>query len=157
VSESPFIGVVSDTHGVYDEELDEVLAGAEHIIHAGDVGGLWIVGRLRQLAPVTAVSGNVDLADETLSLPWEAEVDILGRRILVCHIAKSLMSRHDPVAEGYDMVVSGHSHRVRVEWREGTLFLNPGAAGRSRFGLPRTAAQVTIGEGGLEPSIVLLD
>jgi predicted phosphodiesterase len=61
------------------------------------------------------------------------------------------------VAEGFDLVVSGHSHKARVEWRDGTLFLNPGAAGRARFGLPRTAALVAIGEEGLAPRIVLLD
>jgi putative phosphoesterase len=157
LASTPFIGVISDTHGHYDPGLDELLAGAVHIIHAGDVGGLGLLGRLRQIAPVTAVSGNVDLPDETLGLPWEVEADIMGWRVLVCHIGKSLMSRHDPVAEGFDLVVSGHSHKARVEWRDGTLFLNPGAAGRARFGLPRTAALVAIGEEGLAPRIVLLD
>jgi uncharacterized protein len=153
---SPFIGVVSDTHGYYDEALDDLLAGAAHIIHAGDVGGLWVLSRLRRLAPLTAVAGNVDLPDETPDLPWEIETDILGRRVLICHIGKSLMGRHDPVAEGFDLVVSGHSHKAAVEWREGTLFLNPGSAGRVRFGLPRTVALVTVGEGDLEPHIVPL-
>jgi uncharacterized protein len=152
----PFIGVVSDTHGYYDEALDGLLAGASHIIHAGDVGALWILGRLRKIAPVTAVHGNVDIPDE-LGLPWEAEAEILGRRVLVCHIGKSLMGRHDPVAEGFDLVVSGHSHKAAVEWREGTLFLNPCAAGRGRFGLPRTAALVTVAEDGLQPHILSLD
>ena len=155
MSEPPFIGVVSDTHGYYDEQLDHLLAGAVHIIHAGDVGGLWIVTRLRDIAPVTAVHGNVDRPQE-LDLPWEAEADIMGIRALVCHIGKSLMGRHDPVAEGFDLVVSGHSHKAAVEWREGTLFLNPGAAGRGRFGLPRTLALVDITDDGLVPRVVPL-
>jgi putative phosphoesterase len=157
MNEPPFIGVLSDTHGHYDDALDGLLAGASHIIHAGDVGGLWILSRLRDIAPLTAVHGNIDVYDETLGLPWEADVEILGRRVLVCHIGKSLMGRHDPVSEGVDLVVSGHSHRAAVEWRGGTLFLNPGAAGRARFGLPRTAALVTVGEDGLEPRIVPLE
>ena len=153
---APFIGVVSDTHGFYDEALDGLLAGAAHIIHAGDVGGLWIIARLRQIAPVTAVYGNVDIPDE-LDLPWEVETEVLGRRILVCHIGKSLMGRHDPVAEGFDLVVSGHSHKAKVKWRDGTLFLNPGAAGHARFGRPRTMAVVEVTEDELEPRIVSLD
>ncbi|PKQ05020.1 MAG: hypothetical protein CVT71_02120 [Alphaproteobacteria bacterium HGW-Alphaproteobacteria-10] len=157
MSTRPFIGVVSDTHGYYDDALDELFAGAVRIVHAGDVGGLWVVSRLRELAPVTAVAGNVDLQDETLGLPWEAEARVGGRRVLVCHIGKSLMGRHDPVAEGYDLVVSGHSHKARVEWRDGTLFLNPGAAGRGRFGLPRTAALVELTDDGLEPRLVSLE
>jgi putative phosphoesterase len=154
----PFIGVVSDTHGYYDATLDDLLAGAEHIVHAGDIGTLEVLSRLRAIAPVTAVLGNTDLPFWEADLPWEAEVVALSQRILVCHIGKSLMGRHDPVAEGFDLVVSGHSHKAAVEWRESTLFLNPGAAGKARFGLPRTLALVTVGgDGRPVPEIVPLD
>jgi putative phosphoesterase len=154
---TPFIGVVSDTHGYYDERLDELLAGAVHIIHAGDIGTHEVYARLKTLAPVTAVLGNTDLPYWEADLPWEAEVEVLGWRILLCHIGKSLMGRHDPVAEGYDLVVSGHSHKAAVEWRQRTLFLNPGAAGKARFGLPRTLARVTVGiDGRPIPEIVPL-
>ncbi len=143
----PFIGVVSDTHGSYDGQLDELFAGALHIVHAGDVGS-GVLPRLWALAPVTVVAGNTDLPSQEEDLPWETEVEVAGLRIIVCHISQSLLGRHDPVAEGYDLVVSGHSHRAAVEWRGETLFLNPGSAGQARFGLPRTCALVTIGAGG---------
>ncbi len=157
-SPAPFIGVVSDTHSYYDDALDDLLAGAERIIHAGDVGTVDVLARLEALAPVTAVLGNTDLPFWDDQLPWEAEVEALGLRILVCHIGKSLMGRHDPVAEGFDLVISGHSHRAAVEWREGTLFLNPGAAGKARFGMPRTLAFVSLGSDGRPvPEIVPLD
>jgi len=152
-----FIAVVSDTHGFYDARLDELFAGALHIVHAGDVGS-GVLPRLRALAPVTVVAGNTDVASPSDELPWEATAEVAGLRIIVCHIGTSLMGRHDPVAEGYGMVVSGHSHHAVVEWRGGTLFLNPGSAGRARFGQPRTCALVTIGAGGRpEPRIVTLD
>ncbi len=155
---TPFIAVVSDTHGYYDEQLDDLLAGAERIIHAGDIGTVDVLARLRAIAPVTAVLGNTDLPFWEADLPWEAEAEALGLRILVCHIGKSLMGRHDPVAEGFDLVVSGHSHKAAVEWREHTLFLNPGAAGKARFGLPRTFARVTVAaDGRPAPEIVSLD
>ncbi len=155
---TPFIGVVSDTHGYYDPQLDELFAGAERIVHAGDIGTLDVLSRLRALAPVTAVLGNTDLPYWEDDLPRETEVEALGLRILLCHIGKSLMGRHDPVAEGYDLVVSGHSHKAAVQWREQTLFLNPGAAGKGRFGIPRTLALVTVGEDGRPaPEIVPLD
>jgi len=155
---TPFIGVVSDTHGYYDARLDDLLSGAERIVHAGDIGMLHVLSRLRALAPVTAVLGNTDLSFSEDDLPWEAEVEALGLRILVCHISKSLMGRHDPVAEGFDLVVSGHSHKAAVEWRGETLFLNPGAAGKARFGLPRTCALVTVGaDGRAAPQIAPLD
>jgi len=61
------------------------------------------------------------------------------------------------VAEGFDLVVSGHSHKAAVEWHERTLFLNPGSAGQARFGLPRTIARVTVGpDGRPAPEIVPL-
>jgi uncharacterized protein len=155
---APFIGVVSDTHGYYDEALDDLLAGAQRIVHAGDIGTLDVLARLRALAPVTAVLGNTDLSFWENDLPWETQVEALGLRILVCHIGKSLMGRHDPVGEGFDLVVSGHSHKAAVEWREGTLFLNPGAAGKARFGLPRTIALVGVGpDGRPAPEIIPLD
>jgi putative phosphoesterase len=157
MNETPFIGVLSDTHGYYDPMLDDLFAGAAGIVHAGDVGDDGILARLRGLAPLTVVAGNTDLPVEGLDLPWEAEVEIAGLRIIVCHIAASLMGRHDPVAEGFDIVISGHSHRAAVEWREDTLFLNPGAAGRPRFGQPRTVALVSVKGGRPEPGIVPLD
>ena len=157
MSETPFIGVLSDTHGYYDPMLDDLFAGAARIVHAGDVGTLDVLARLRELAPVTVVAGNTDLPFWSDELPWEAEVEALGLRILVCHIGKSLMGRRDPVAEGLDLVISGHSHKAAMEWREETLFLNPGAAGRPRFGQPRTAALVNVKGGRPEPRIVSLD
>lgn len=155
-AQTPFIGVVSDTHGYYDRRLDALFAGALHIVHAGDVGS-GVLGPLGKLAPLTVVAGNTDLPGGGEELPWEAHVEVAGLRVLVCHIGKSLMGRHDPVAEGYDLVVSGHSHRAAVEWRERTLFLNPGSAGRARFGMPRTCALVTVADGRPEPQIVALD
>ena len=150
-----FIGVVSDTHGYYDVQLEALFAGALHIVHAGDVGD-GVLAPLRRLAPVTVVAGNTDLPDHPEDLPWEAEAEVGGLRILVCHIGKSLMGRHDPVAEGYDVVVSGHSHKAAVEWRGETLFLNPGSAGRARFGQPRTCAVVVLDGGRPDPHIVPL-
>ena len=157
MSPDPFIGVVSDTHGYYDPLLDHLFAGAAHIVHAGDVNDPAILARLRKLAPLTAVAGNTDRPDPRIDLPWEVDTEIAGLRVLVCHIGASLMGRHDPVAEGYDLVVSGHSHRAAVEWRGRTLFLNPGSAGRSRFGQARTCALVTVTGGRPEPRIVTLD
>jgi uncharacterized protein len=162
MTETPFIGVVSDTHGYYDPMLDDLFAGAAWIVHAGDVGGLDVLARLEAMAPLTVVAGNTDRSQWGGELPWggklpwEAEPEILGLRVLVGHIGASLMSKHDPVAEGFDLVISGHSHKAAVEWRAETLFLNPGAAGRARFGQPRTAALIDVKAGRPEPRIVSL-
>ena len=157
MDQAPFIGVVSDTHGYYDPLLDDLFAGAVGIVHAGDIGGLDILERLQAIAPLTAVLGNTDRPSWGDSLPWEVETRIAGQRVLVCHIGASLMGRRDPVAEGFDLVISGHSHKAAVEWRGETLFLNPGSAGRPRFGQPRTAALVDVVAGRPQPRVVTLD
>jgi len=150
------IGVVSDTHAYYDPKLDELFAGVTHIVHAGDFGTFDVIERLRLLAPVTAVCGNVDRQYFLDQLPWEAEVTVAGLRVLVGHIGTSLVGLRDPVSEGVGMVVSGHSHRAAVEWRGETLFLNPGYAGKSRFAQARSVALVTVRAGKPEPEIVPL-
>jgi len=158
MSADPFIGVVSDTHGYYDPALDRLFAGAAHIIHAGDINDPSILARLSKLAPLTAVVGNTDREDPRFDhLPWEVSVEIAGLHVLLCHIGADLMNRHDPVAEGFDLVISGHSHRAAVEWREQTLFVNPGSAGRPRFGQARTCALVTVTAGRPVPEVLPLD
>ena len=155
VDPEPFIGVVSDTHGHYDPLLDDLFAGAELIVHAGDIG-VGVLERLSRLAPVTAVLGNTDSPEALPDVALEAEVDALGLRIMVCHIRADLLRLRDPVAEGFDVVITGHSHRAAVEWRRATLLLNPGSAGRSRFGMSRSAALLTRGSGRPHLRIVTL-
>ena len=79
------IGVISDTHGLLRPEALEALAGVEHIIHAGDIGSPDIVPRLAEIAPVTAIRGNVDTQAWARELPaWEV-VTLAGRTIYVIH------------------------------------------------------------------------
>ncbi len=54
------IGLISDTHGLLRPEALAALAGVEHIIHAGDIGGPAVIAALRGIAPVEAVRGNND-------------------------------------------------------------------------------------------------
>lgn len=138
------IGLVSDTHGWLDPDLVEVFEGVEHIIHAGDLGTVEVLERLREVAPTTAVKGNID-GGELRFLPIDAIVEFEGKRIAVLHIAGSpkrprkaarqLIARERP-----DAIVVGHSH-IPVVGRVGpTLWINPGAAGRQGFHHQRTAA-----------------
>jgi putative phosphoesterase len=156
VNGAPFIGILSDTHGHYDAVLDDLFVGAERIVHAGDIGA-GVLERLSRLAPVTAVLGNTDSPQLLPGVPWEAEVECLGLRIVVAHIRESLWGARDPVAQGFDLVVTGHSHRPSFEWSGGTMMLNPGAAGRARFGLPRSAALVVVEGGRPRAQIVTLE
>ena len=46
--------------------------------------------------------------------------------------------------DGFRVVVSGHSHRPRIEERDGVLYVNPGSAGPRRFRLPVAVARLEI-------------
>lgn len=154
------VGVISDTHGLFDPRLERVFAGVDHILHAGDVGAMAVLDNLSAIAPVTAVRGNVDHEAWAWNLPEEAVVELNGRRILIAHVKEHLLRRRDPARDGFSVVVTGHSHAPSVVRRDGVLYLNPGSAGRRRFHLPRSAALLTIpaeADASLEAEIVILE
>jgi hypothetical protein len=152
------VGVVSDTHGLFDPRLEEVFAGVDRILHAGDVGAIAVLDNLATIAPVTAVRGNVDHGVWAWELPEEAVVELNGRRLLVAHVKEDLFRRRDPEREGFSAVVTGHSHAPAIVQRGGVLYLNPGSAGRRRFQLPRAVALLSVPVvGDLQAEIVILE
>lgn len=148
------IGVISDTHGLLRPEATDALTGAEHILHAGDVGDIRILDRLRQIAPVTAIRGNVDLHGECSLLPPTEAVELGGKLFYLVHSVHDLDI--DPVAAEVDILISGHSHKPAIEQKKGVMYLNPGSAGPRRFNLPVSVALVTMRESELEARIVEL-
>jgi putative phosphoesterase len=146
------VGVISDTHGLLRPEALVALAEAEHILHAGDVGDPAILEALREIAPVTAIRGNVDAHGDCAELPATEMVELAGRFFYLVHSVHDLDIK--PEAAGVAMVVSGHSHKPSIEERHGVMYLNPGSAGPRRFKLPVTVALVAVGEGGVSARIV---
>jgi putative phosphoesterase len=136
------IGLISDTHGLLRPEAFEALEGCQLIIHAGDVGKPEIIEKLRAIAPVTAVRGNVDKGGWAARLPVTAVVEAASTRIYVLHDIQQLDI--DPAAAGFGIVISGHSHKARREERSGVLYVNPGSAGPRRFRLPVTVARLDL-------------
>lgn len=150
------IGVISDTHGYLGDDAVELFAGVDAIIHAGDVGAISVLERLTQIAPVTAVAGNVDVDGPAHYLPKEVFTKVAGIWVLVGHQAHELKGLYDPAEDGIQLVVTGHTHRAKSEVVDGVLYLNPGSAGAPRFGLPRSVALVTAAAGKLAARIVSL-
>jgi putative phosphoesterase len=150
------IGVISDTHGLLRPEVEVCLAGVSHIVHAGDIGAPEVLDGLRRIAPVTAIRGNVDVGDWSRHYPETETVHLGGHCLYLLHDLKALGI--DPAARGVDVVISGHSHRVKIDTIGAILFLNPGSAGPRRFKLPITLATLDLDEsGGLRPTIHELD
>lgn len=136
------IGLISDTHGLLRPEVAPVFAGADLIIHAGDIGTSEVLKELRSIAPVVAVRGNNDKGDWARAIPETEVVQMGSVHIYVLHDLKEIGV--SPNAAGFQVVVSGHSHQPLIDKREGVLFVNPGSAGPRRFKLPITVARLTI-------------
>jgi putative phosphoesterase len=139
------IGVISDTHGLLRPEAFDALRGSEHILHAGDVGDATILNRLREIAPVTAIRGNIDRAGECARLPAIEIVQLAGHSFYMLHDLNDLDL--DLAAAGISAVISGHSHQPLIEWRRDVLYFNPGSAGPRRFSLPVSVGFMEVAEG----------
>ena len=148
------IGLISDTHGLLRPEALDYLAGADHIVHGGDIGGPDILERLAALAPLTVVRGNNDTAPWTRAIPETAAVELDGIKLFVIHDLKTLDL--DPAAAGVRVVMSGHSHRPACAERGGVLYVNPGSAGKRRFSLPIAAGELLIENGQVSVKLVTL-
>jgi uncharacterized protein len=144
VSKTPTkIGLISDTHGLLRDEALTALRGSELIVHAGDVGDPGILPQLRKIAPVVAVRGNVDTeAWARRELPETAVAQAGDVSIYVLHDVHALDL--NPVAAGFQIVVSGHSHKYVQSEKAGVLYINPGSAGPRRFTLPITVARLDL-------------
>ncbi len=149
------IGVISDTHGLLRPEAVEALRGSAHIIHAGDVGDPKILEQLAEIAPVTAIRGNIDKAAWSRKLPETEVVELGGIAIYVLHDLSQLDLK--PEAAGFSCVIYGHSHVPRQETKNGVLYFNPGSAGPRRFKLPISVGRITIRSGQIEAEILKLN
>ena len=148
------IGLISDTHGLLRPEAVAALQGCAQIIHAGDIGKPQVLDGLRAIAPLEAIRGNIDTADWAQVLPERLDLRIGGLTLHVLHDLKQLDI--DPLAAGVDVVIAGHSHKPKVERRDGVLYVNPGSAGRRRFSLPISLALLELNDGQAQVELISL-
>lgn len=154
------IGIIADTHGLFDPALIEHFAGVTAILHAGDIGDPDVIRQLKQIAPVIAVSGNVDEFEQS-GFPRARVVRRAGITIAIKHIlfererltdeAREWLDKEQP-----DICIFGHSHRPAIDQRGGTILFNPGSAGPRRFSLPRGVGVLVIRGGRAFPQLIRL-
>ena len=149
------IGVISDTHGLLRPGALAALRGSDHIIHAGDIGDPEILTKLAEIAPVTAIRGNVDREAWAKKIPATNVLEVGGVSIYVVHNLRDLDLK--PEAAEFAAVISGHSHVPKQETKNGVLYFNPGSAGPRRFRLPVTVGRLRIGSGQVSAEIIKLD
>ena len=150
-----FIGIISDTHGVFSDEFKEFLSPVDEIWHAGDFGGsINFADSIAAFKPIKGVYGNCDGQDIRLVYPEYQCFECEETRVLMMHIggrpgkydfkARELIGRYSP-----DIFVCGHSHilMVKNDPKAGLLYINPGACGLQGWQVERTALRVRIDEG----------
>lgn len=145
------IGLLSDTHGYWDERYARYFAECDEIWHAGDIGSLELAMRLNDIRPLKAVYGNIDGGElrrtYTDTLRWQCEEAC----IMMTHIG-GYPGKYDPrirkelLASPPDLFISGHSHILKVQYDPALscLHINPGAAGLQGWHTVRTLVRFTI-------------
>jgi uncharacterized protein len=149
------IGLLSDTHGYLDPQIETLFAGCDEIWHAGDIGPGDMLTQLRAIRPVRAVYGNIDSPDIYAEAPEHQWFTLDGLNVWITHIGgtpprynpfvKPNLDLHPP-----DIFICGHSHILKVTRDpklHNLLFMNPGAAGRSGFHTVRTCLRFTLDAG----------
>lgn len=146
VGDRTVIGLVSDTHGRMRPDLAVHFAGVDRIVHAGDVGGRAVLEALAAIAPVEAVSGNVDDRSDP-SLPRARTLPVGRLTLHVSHGDELGSPKPDALLAAYaaDILVYGHTHRPLLHRApDGRVVVNPGSAGAPRFGLRPSLAILTV-------------
>lgn len=145
------IGIISDTHGTFDDKLRHFLQDTDEIWHAGDIGSLALADEIAAFKPLKAVYGNIDGRDVRLVYPRFQHFKCEETDVLMTHIG-GYPGRYERAAEVQiglyrpALFISGHSHILKVMFdkKKNVLHINPGAAGRYGFHQVRTAVRLEI-------------
>ena len=144
------IGILSDTHGYWDDKYLTHFASCDEIWHAGDIGSLLIIEKLEQMCPVRAVCGNIDGRELSLRFGKILRFKVEECNVMMTHIG-GYPGKYSPAirAEIYnekpDIFIAGHSHILKVIYDKtiDCLHVNPGAAGRQGWQAVRTLVKLT--------------
>ena len=136
------------------DEAVAALKGCSHILHAGDIDRPEVLEQLRRIAPLTAVRGNNDRGDWARAIPEYEVVQFGAVMVYLRHDEAELDV--DPKAAGFRVMMFGHSHKPRVEERDGVLYVNPGSAGPRRFKLPVAVGELLIEDDRVRARIIEL-
>jgi len=144
------IALISDTHGMITRALAEKISGVHMIIHAGDIGSEKIFTQLSYVAPVIAVSGNVDKWNGLL--PDEETIEVDGIYLYVIHILENISISPKPA--GIDVVVFGHTHIPSIGQEAGITYINPGSPTLPRSNTGPTIGMLEIDNRQIRPKII---
>ena len=149
------IGVISDTHGMLRPKVMTSFKGVDLILHAGDVGDPEVIEHLASIAPVAAVRGNMDYGSWAEGLPHSKSLAVGKINVFVIHDVECI--GRPMVFQGYQVIVTGHTHRPLMEERDNILFFNPGSAGPQRNRHPVSIGKLFFVGGRVAGRLIQLD
>lgn len=130
------IGVISDTH-IPKAALDlpsaiyKEFVNVDLILHAGDFVEISVLNKLKKLAPVKAVCGNMDMEEIRNILPKKDVIKVKGFKIGIVHGSGPpnglIKWAKNEFTNGINVIIFGHSHIPCNERIGKTLFFNPGS------------------------------
>lgn len=158
------VAVIADTHlprggRELSRECLRVLEDADLILHAGDVTEAEVLDRLRRIAPLQAVQGNMDDLPLRRSLPLQLALEVEGVRIGMVHVpgpADGRAARLLAAFPGCDAIVYGHTHQPELTRHADTWIVNPGSPTERRRSPHRSLVVLEIDERSLRPELVVL-
>jgi uncharacterized protein len=148
------VGIISDTHGRLSDSALIALAGSRIIIHAGDIGNPDIIDKLKTIAPVFPVKGNMDKGAWARKIPDSEIVNDGAVSLYILHDISKIDL--DPAASGFSAVIFGHTHRPFIEKQNEVLFINPGSATQPRSNHPPSVVLLKVIGKSLEAQLVTL-
>lgn len=148
------IGLLSDTHGCWDEKYIKYFEQCDEVWHAGDIGSLEIVEKFEAFRPFRAVYGNIDGYDIRLRFGEINRFTVEDTDIMIKHIG-GYPGKYDRsvyqklMLKPPQIFISGHSHILKVMYDKNLnlLHINPGAAGNYGFHHVRTLVRFSIDNG----------
>lgn len=151
---TPWLGILSDTHGLIRPEILAALKGADLILHAGDVGSQEVLRELEHLAPVYHVRGNCDRPSLAHDWPWDRYLEWQGFTLAITHDLS--LFHGDPALMGIHLMIHGHTHNPASYQKDGVLYLNPGSAGTGNRPYSLSYARLDLQNNRLHPTIITL-
>lgn len=148
------IGLLSDTHGYLDPKIYTYFESVDEIWHAGDIGSIEVLDKLKKFKPTRAVYGNIDNHVIRMETQLTEVFEIEGLKVCMTHIAGrperivpealGTVQKHKP-----GLFICGHSHiaLVKFEPKHQMMWMNPGACGVKGFHKVRTVFRFVIDAG----------
>lgn len=145
--------LLSDTHGFMDKNILSHAQEVDEVWHAGDIGDITVMDKLKSIKPIFMVHGNIDDDKVRREIPAEQYLKRGGLNFFMTHIggyAKRIPTkiREKINSRPTDVLICGHSHILRAGYDSNNLLcLNPGAAGHHGFHQSRTMMRFEVSNG----------